>query len=1001
MRSHVQILTTPTADTPGTTLLLHFDNKRYLIGSLAEGTQRACVQMGARLLKVSECFLTGRTEWTNTGGLVGMILTLADSSASSQASSWEDALKKVKAKAKRDGIMDGTPEMKQLEEQAKKEASNTLTIFGPPNLNHTLATARRFVFRKGMPVNIHEIRDGDTRTQQEDEWAPFWADDNIKVWAMSISPDNPKGASATPPESASPRKRSLDEAFGEKNGTLTVSEDLTQKERDYLTVKAVVSEMFNSSWRLDTLYETSLADVKQPATVFIRNAQTNKLEKYRGPMPGGKEPVPDLNLKVLVRRPWPGALVESLPHVEPAKEAVSYIIRNHMQRGKFHPERAQELKVPKGRAWAQLSKGESVQNSDGETITTEQVLSPSRVGGGVAVISLPGPEYIDNLISRPEWREPKVMEGVGAVTWICGKDVATDPRLQAFMKEFNDLEHVVSSPDYCPNNIALDSATAATVRLRELDPARYSVPVHDAEDGAPQTYGGTSAYQETQTSKPLPARIAVRGQMVQLEPSIEVQTKDAVPALKIAETAAEVPKEVMEEAIKAQQASKIIDSDMQKWLDSLPPGAQDAQVTTLGTGSALPSKYRNVSATLVRVPGWGNILLDAGENTLGQLRRVFGTDLKQILQDLKILWISHMHADHQLGTTSVIKEWYQQVHGSQPASLADQQAGYAAKAQQQRRLAVVSEPAMLQWLYEYSALEDYGHSRLAPLSVTKKGRDRSGLGWFIPPRELKDLSWEDQRARLDEAVLSPSDLGLADIQAVQVRHCHGARAVSITTPSGFKVSYSGDCRPSKDFVRIGKDSTVCIHEATFDDELQGDAEAKNHSTTSEALDIAQKMRAKACVLTHFSQRYQKVPVLERGNEELPADEEMVTTNDESANPDDNMDAPLADVAEQTLPDQPASEGDTGQQYDLPSKVGAAGEAIRFTLTSDMKVCVAFDYMNVRVGDIGHMEKFTPALLKLFAEEDKSQQADVAEKNSANVVGRKEKEKKKGKSQRNN
>merc|ERR1711939_114046 len=44
MKSWVQILSTPTADTPGTTLLLHFDNKRYLIGDVAEGTQRAAIQ---------------------------------------------------------------------------------------------------------------------------------------------------------------------------------------------------------------------------------------------------------------------------------------------------------------------------------------------------------------------------------------------------------------------------------------------------------------------------------------------------------------------------------------------------------------------------------------------------------------------------------------------------------------------------------------------------------------------------------------------------------------------------------------------------------------------------------------------------------------------------------------------------------------------------------------------------------------------------------------------
>ena len=106
MKSHVQILTTPTADTPGTTLLLHFDNKRYLIGNLAEGTQRACIQMGARLLKVSECFITGRTEWANTGGLIGMILTLADSVSTSAAATQEEVRKRVHAKAKRLGCLE-------------------------------------------------------------------------------------------------------------------------------------------------------------------------------------------------------------------------------------------------------------------------------------------------------------------------------------------------------------------------------------------------------------------------------------------------------------------------------------------------------------------------------------------------------------------------------------------------------------------------------------------------------------------------------------------------------------------------------------------------------------------------------------------------------------------------------------------------------------------------------------------------------------------------------
>lgn len=55
---------------------------------------------------------------------------------------------------------------------------------------------------------------------------------------------------------------------------------------------------------------------------------------------------------------------------------------------------------------------------------------------------------------------------------------------------------------------------------------------------------------------------------------------------------------------------------------------------------------------------------------------------------------------------------------------------------------------------------------------------------------------------------------------------------------------------------------MLLHEATFDDELRGDAEAKKHSTTSEAIAVGMAMGAKRIVLTHFSQRYQKIPVME-------------------------------------------------------------------------------------------------------------------------------------------
>lgn len=219
-----------------------------------------------------------------------------------------------------------------------------------------------------------------------------------------------------------------------------------------------------------------------------------------------------------------------------------------------------------------------------------------------------------------------------------------------------------------------------------------------------------------------------------------------------------------------------------------------------------------------------------------------------------------------------------------------------------------------------------------------------------------------------------SATGLSDLVTCFVAHCNGAQAVSLTFPDGFKFSYSGDCRPSKTFAEIGKGSTVLLHEATFDDELQVDAEAKKHSTTSEALTVGMAMGARRVVLTHFSQRYQKIPIMDTIgglNAPLEADE---VVNDDVPVGLDQTDVLAEERASGSFNEGYASQ--KGVEKTIPlnksrdSNKKLIGSAILGSIPAGgMKVCVAFDYMRVKVGEILHMEKFTPALLKLFEEPD--------------------------------
>ena len=746
--SYIHFITTPTADTPGTALLLHFMDKRYVIGNLHEGLQRAGLQTGARFFKAKDFFLTGKTEWRTSGGLFGILLTLADATKTSAVSKAQNAQEKLERRRKREEEERRNPPKKKKNrdlgpEKTRDEPQNTeedptVTLHGGPNLSHTVATARGFIFRHGTPVRVNEHGE-ESVSRQDRDWEPTWEDEHIQVWAMAVSPSN-SDENLRP---SSPRKRTLGEYM---NGQYSTAADVdeqwsTQPKKPADTEKRnqqlrefVVSEMFDSTWRHDNLVETSLRDVVMPAGIYIRDRVTRRLVRYTGPVPGGTQPIPDV--KVLVRKPWPGALVDHLPPAKTSHTAMSYIIRNQQQRGKFKPDVAKALNVPSGPLWAALAAGSEVESSDGKTITPEMVLEPSQPGNGIAVIELPSSEYVRNLIHRPEWNAERIMTGVEGVVWILGPGVSEDQGLRGFIQSKPGIRHIFSSPDHCPNHLVQTSAAAAAIRHNQIDPVCFPVPVHsnaipsvlnmpiDKADNGP-----------TRTDQEL--ILAKRGLKIDLQPSFGISESDVVPLLNTALVVQETPREVIRLAHSAQRAI----SHTPKTLianQGLP--SQDAEIICLGTGSASPSPYRNVSGTLLRVPGHGSYLLDCGEDTLGQLKRVFPeAELREILQDLKLIWISHLHADHHLGTISVIRAWYEEVHGKDPSkrsrtTLTEQLLDPVKFLSEGKRLFVVGHGLMMRFLGEYSGVEDFGYDQLVTMSSIP-------ADWRKP--DLCELQWND------------------------------------------------------------------------------------------------------------------------------------------------------------------------------------------------------------------------------------------------------------------
>ncbi|EWC73571.1 hypothetical protein C923_05774 [Plasmodium falciparum UGT5.1] len=93
----------------------------------------------------------------------------------------------------------------------------------------------------------------------------------------------------------------------------------------------------------------------------------------------------------------------------------------------------------------------------------------------------------------------------------------------------------------------------------------------------------------------------------------------------------------------------------------------------------------------------------------------------------------------------------------------------------------------------------------------------------------------------------------------QVNHINESYGIKVENKKIGSIVYSADTRPCENVKKFSKNCDILIHEATFDDELLGEAINKKHSTTKEAIDISLEVQCKTLILTHFSQRYPKVP----------------------------------------------------------------------------------------------------------------------------------------------
>ena len=236
------------------------------------------------------------------------------------------------------------------------------------------------------------------------------------------------------------------------------------------------------------------------------------------------------------------------------------------------------------------------------------------------------------------------------------------------------------------------------------------------------------------------------------------------------------------------------------------------KVTFLGTGSSMPSKYRNVSSILIETSPDSYMMLDCGEGTVSQMVRSFGSEkTKNILQNLKCVYISHMHADHHLGLISIIQMREKILAESQNEKEKLKDLLHSFFETKDNKLYIISTDKIVPFLTYYHKKFE---SLLTQCHFVKCER-------LILYNEM-DLNTYEENSTKKIQTLFPDELskmlnhiGLSEFYTSRAIHCPNAFCVSFRLTDGYKISYSGDTRPCEKFRDIstwGGSPDLLIHE---------------------------------------------------------------------------------------------------------------------------------------------------------------------------------------------
>ena len=858
MTSSVKVLTTASLDSSPTLILIAPNGSRILI-DCGEGCQRACLEYGQRLSTVESLCLTS-LQVTSTGGLPGLLLTVADvhqmvaatSAAKQKAATPRNHTATTTSPMEDDVAMEetqgnGVTANKKLEASQSTINTNsnnnhnnitnnrrslwpfrhvddtnthnnsygvqTLKIIGPVGTRAYIQSLRHFIRRKQFPVLVREgSSQGELNACQEEDRA---AGDHDASATSTNNGSSKKGKKkrkkSKAPQENDPQKvcfsyQSI--AFDEEcdSDTDTNSGETTSRKRP--RTQQEQQQHYTNSDEQFSHNDKTTATTSPPSTNF--------------------------------RNSW-----------------ISYLFTTPPLPGKFLIEKAQELGVPRGPLYGKLKAGHSVtfeKKSNGDasdpvqvTVHSADVVMPPQPGIGVLVLRYPAKasslerfwQQMDLeklLLQQHAIRLEVVIHIASWEVFEHSTSMEWRTKVQSKMpREGERVEQIWVDTDPTFDTYGTPHLSAAqTARMRNMVcPAIYQVPLRQQtlhnrtfqqEQVVPVAAFPSMEYQLLPRSK--------RGYQPPIPPGLLEVTAE-----RIRSDESNLLNEV--ERSGAIQLAHQIQSSL-SYSESGGSAPDEGRIIFTGTASAIPCKHRNVSGICLLSNDDRAILLDVGEGTVGQLLRTttwiskqeMPIDVGRSLSRIKAVWISHPHADHHLGLLRLLHE----------------------RQCRDDPLLIIGPQPIFEFLREYECVHP---------SIAGRYRGIDCRDFTSPNPAGNNL--------LSQAI------GTTNCRAVRVTHCPFSYAIILDGTSFGRLVYSGDCRPCDYLAKVAHGADVLIHEATFEDGMEAEAAVKRHCTVGEALKIARQMQAKNTILTHFSQRYPKIPP-------IPEADRSIDGQDKNHNP---------------------------------------------------------------------------------------------------------------------